>query len=425
MHPHRGRSAGLPAAPGLDPLTAALHPPSPEELDTHGRRLLRFARASVNPAAGFAWLDDDGRPDLTRPVHAWVTTRMTHVFALAALRGDDDAAVVVEHGVASLQGPLRDKRFGGWFASVAPDGAAPVDDEKQAYAHAFVALAASSAAAAGAPGADELLADAVDVLDRHFLDAEGRVVEGYDRAFTQPEPYRGANSSMHAVEALLALGDVLGEPARHATALGIAEHLVHGVARTWSYRLPEHFSPSWQPLPEYNADRRDDPFRPYGSTPGHLLEWSRLLLHLEASLPDPPAWLVEDARALFEAAVRTGWHVDGAPGFVYTTDWHDRPVVRLRMHWVMAEAVAAAAALARRTGEERYARWHATWWAYAMERLVDRERGSWHHELDPANRPSATVWQGKPDVYHAYQATLLPQLGLAPSAAAALRASAT
>ncbi|WP_344931743.1 AGE family epimerase/isomerase [Saccharopolyspora gregorii] len=41
---------------------------------------------------------------------------------------------------------------------------------------------------------------------------------------------------------------------------------------------------------------------------------------------------------------------------------------------------------------------------------MDRELGSWRHELDEHNRPAATVWEGKPDLYHAYQATLLPRL---------------
>jgi mannose/cellobiose epimerase-like protein (N-acyl-D-glucosamine 2-epimerase family) len=36
--------------------------------------------------------------------------------------------------------------------------------------------------------------------------------------------------------------------------------------------------------------------------------------------------------------------------------------------------------------------------------------GSWHHELDPDNRPASAIWPGKPDVYHAYQAVLLTLL---------------
>ena len=62
------------------------------------------------------------------------------------------------------------------------------------------------------------------------------------------------------------------------------------------------------------------------------------------------------------------------------------------------------------------------WWAYAERYLIDRVRGSWHHQLDPDNRPIGTVWPGKPDLYHAVQATLLPRLPLALSLAAALAA---
>lgn len=151
---------------------------------------------------------------------------------------------------------------------------------------------------------------------------------------------------------------------------------------------------------------------------GHWLEWARLLVELEAALGDgAPEWLLADARRLFDLAVEHGWAVDGADGFVYTLDWRDRPVVRERMHWVAAEAVLAAAALGRRTGEPHYERWYRTWWDYIRLHLVDLERGGWHHELDPANAPSSTVWQGKPDLYHAYQAVVLPTLPPGPAAA--------
>jgi hypothetical protein len=41
--------------------------------------------------------------------------------------------------------------------------------------------------------------------------------------------------------------------------------------------------------------------------------------------------------------------------------------------------------------------------------------------LDVAGRPGSTVKKGKADVYHAFQATLLPALNLTPSLAAALQ----
>ena len=79
----------------------------------------------AHPDGGFAWLDDDGRPELDRPVELWITCRMTHVFALAHLMGRPDAAELVDHGIAALTGRLRDAEHGGWCAAVDADG--PVD----------------------------------------------------------------------------------------------------------------------------------------------------------------------------------------------------------------------------------------------------------------------------------------------------------
>jgi len=204
-------------------------------------------------------------------------------------------------------------------------------------------------------------------------------------------------------------------------AVTIADHVVASAAAN-DWRIPEHFGSNWVPRLDLNADRPDDPFKPYGATVGHGLEWSRLLLHVDAALPGRASrTLVAAARALYDRAVTDGWAVDGTVGFVYTTDWAGAPVVRTRMHWVAAEAIAAAAALHRATGDSRYAEDYTRWWDYAGENLIDRERGSWHHELDASNVPSHEVWAGKPDLYHAFQATLLPVLPLAPGLAVAVR----
>jgi sulfoquinovose isomerase len=384
-------------------------------------RLLDFAAASRHPDGGFAWLDQRGRPELDRPVEAWITCRMTHVFSVADLMGRPGAGELADHGVSYLtDGRLRDDEHGGWYAAATPEG--PTVPDKRAYEHAFVVLAASSATAAGRPGAERLLADALDVLDRRFWrEADGMLVDVWDRTWTDLEPYRGVNANMHGVEALLAAADVTGDDTWRSRAARMTERVVHGWARESSWHLPEHFDPSWQPLPHYNADDRAHPFRPYGVTIGHLLEWSRLALHLRAATgATAPGWLLDDAVDLFETAVREGWSVDGAEGFVYTVDWDGTPVVRDRLHWVVAEAIAAASALHEATGETRFATWAATWWDHADRLFVDRDGGSWHHELDPGNHPAASVWPGKPDAYHAVQATLLPRLPLSPTLATAV-----
>jgi mannose/cellobiose epimerase-like protein (N-acyl-D-glucosamine 2-epimerase family) len=385
--------------------------PQPAWLEAEPARLLEFARRAAHPRGGFAWLDATGSPVLDRPVETWVTCRMTHVFALASAAGRDTFRPLVDHGVSALRGSLRDAEHGGWYAAV--DDTGPGSTDKRAYDHAFVVLAAASASVADAPGAAELLGEALTTFERHFWrESEGRVVDVWDRTWTHLEDYRGVNANMHAVEAMLAASDVLGDDVWAERAVRIVEHVVHDIARNHGWHLPEHFDASWQVRADYNQSDPAHPFRPYGVTIGHLLEWSRLALHVRHGLgAQAPAWLLDDARCLFDTAVRDGWAVDGAEGFVYTTDFEGRPVVSQRMHWVAAEAIATAYALQQATGEDQYADWFVRWCAYARAHLVDLEGGSWHHELDARNRPAHTVWEGKPDVYHAYQAAILPSLG--------------
>lgn len=398
----------------------SLPPPDPSWLEAERRRLWEFARDARHPDGGFAWLDDNGRPELARPVELWISARMTHVAALEVLLGNTSAQDHLDHGVHALETTMRDPVHGGWYASVGPDG--PVLTEKRCYEHVFVLLAAASALTAGHPGAGALLADAEAVFDRHFWrDDEAMCVDVWDREWSRLEDYRGANANMHAVEALLAVHDATGDARWLDRALAIVERLVHGVARDHAWRLPEHFTPDWRPLLDYNRAEPAHPFRPYGVTTGHLLEWARLAVHVRTAIgPDAPDWLLDHARSLFDTAVRDGWSVDGAEGFVYTTDFDGDPVVRSRLHWVVAEGIASAAALGAATSDAAYADWYAVWWDHARRYFVDEERGSWRHELDAQNRPASTVWQGKPDIYHAYQASLIASLGEITSFAGAL-----
>lgn len=392
-------------------------------LQRETERLLAFGVKAPIAGVGAAWLDDEGEPDLTRPVFTWISSRMVHVYALGHLMGVPGCAELASTAMSGLVGgPLRDTA-GGWFPEVRPDG--NPERVKECYGHAFVVLAASTAVRAGLSGADRLLAEALAIFDARFWDeTAGLAVDSWDADFTALSPYRGLNANMHTVEALLAAADVTGDRVlleRAARICGFAA--TQAEANRW--RLPEHFDDRWAPQLEFNADAKDDQFKPYGATVGHGFEWSRLLLHTEAALglaalpTDGLDWL-EAARRLFERARLDGWAADGADGFVYTTDWDGTPVVRDRFHWVAAEAIAAASVLRVRTGEPEYAEAFTSWWRYAEDHLVDGVHGSWHHQLDEQNRPASTVWPGKPDLYHAVQATLIPRMPLAPSLATAL-----
>ena len=394
-------------------------------LQNETERLLQFSVGSVHPGGGFAWLDGVGNAVLDRPVETWITTRMTHVLSLGALLGIPGCGPLIDHGITALRSLLADEINGGWYsASDQPNGG-----EKRAYEHAFVILAGSSATLAGRMGAEELLDDATTVVIERFWDEEHGVVRDVaSRDWTEMEPYGGANANMHMLEAFLAAADVTGDSVWLTRGLRIASFFINTRARARNWRIPEHFDATWNELPEYNREDPAHKFRPYGSTVGHGFEWSRLCLHLHASLDgagldgvgledDSWQWLLEAARSLFERAASDGWQDDG---FLYTTDWDGKPVVEDRLHWVVCEAIAAAAALHRATGDVDDENRYRQWWDLAARVFIDRSGGSWWAQLDAANQPATTVWSGKPDTYHAIQATLLPRLPLTPSLASAI-----
>lgn len=391
-------------------------------LDDEVSRLLAFGRSVVNEGGGAVSLDELGAPRLDQPIETWITSRMVHVYGLGVLLGMPDAAPLATGSMKGLMGLLADDEYGGWYSRVEADGT-PLVTDKSCYDHAFVLLASSTAVVVGLPRAEELFEQAQQVMLEHFFDDDaGMSVDSWDRTWSELAGYRGINANMHSVEAMLATADVTGDLAWAERAARIAGRTVQ-LAQDRDWRIPEHFDADWRPDLGYNRDRPADPFKPFGATVGHGLEWSRLLLQLDATLGGAaPADLTDAAVALFDRAVRDGWDVDGRPGFVYTTDWDGHPVVRTRMHWVLAEGIAAAAALSRQTGDPVYATWYAMWWDYAERFLIDRDGGSWWHELDAQNNPSAETWQGKPDLYHIVQTALLPRLPVAPSIASALKA---
>ncbi|AZD62517.1 N-acylglucosamine 2-epimerase [Pseudomonas chlororaphis subsp. aurantiaca] len=236
-------------------------------LAAEGQRLLTFARAARLPE-GFGDLDEHGRLPSDARAGTMNTARMTHSFAMAHIQGIPGYAALVDHGIAALNGALRDGEYGGWFAT---PGHADGNSGKAAYLHAFVALAASSAVVAARPGAEALLAEAIRVIERHFWsEEEGAMRESFNRDWSGEEAYRGANSNMHATEAFLALADVTQDPRWLNRALHIVERVIHQHSAAGDYRVIEHFDRQWQPLPDYNQEHPADGFRPYGTTPGTL-----------------------------------------------------------------------------------------------------------------------------------------------------------
>lgn len=366
----------------------------------------------VDARGGFFELGDDGRPLLVGAPAAplpgkglHVTTRMAHCFAIAWLMGRPGADRVIDHGMRYLWEGHRDQKHGGYYWVAGHDG--PVDPTKQAYGHAFVLLAASSAKVAGHPNADRLLADVTEVLEKRFWEGQhGAVAEEFTADWQPLGPYRGQNSNMHLTEALMAAFEATGERGYLDKAERIADLLIRRITAANGWRLPEHFHPDWQVDWEHDGNPM---FRPYGTTPGHWLEWSRLLLQLWELGGRKLGWLPDAARSLFRQAVTDGWDPETG-GFYYTLDWQGRPRVRDRYWWPVTEAIGAAAFLADLDGDGFHEGWYRRLWGWADAHLIDKRHGGWRHQVDDRLLPTTNPFFGKPDLYHALQACLIPLL---------------
>lgn len=436
------------------------------------KQLLTFGRRFPSPGGSSWYLGDDGTPWVELNRETWITSRMAHVYSIGSMlvyegndkesdvclkkdcaereneilqenrTGTDDAVLweicgrLADDALRGLCGELHDAKNGGWYAGLAQDG--QIVPNKQCYAHAFVILAACSGLLAGREGAAELLEDALCTFDRFFWnEEEGLCCDTWDTDFRVLDEYRGLNANMHTVEAFLAVADTVGKEKYRARAGRIIDQVI-GWARENSWRIPEHFTKDWKADLECNKDIPDDRFKPYGATPGHGIEWARLITQWalstyrgigleetggEIKVNVKAAQYIEAAEQLYNRAVSDAWNTDGAPGIVYTTDWDGKPVIHDRMHWTLAEAVNTSAVLYRVTGKEKYAGDYTEFMKYLDEKVLDHVNGSWYHQLDQNNHLLNTVWPGKSDLYHAFQATLIPYHAVDVSIAAAVKAA--
>ena len=171
-----------------------------------------------------------------------------------------------------------------------------------------------------------------------------------------------------------------------------------------SYRVAEHFDEKWNLFNDY---RGSEIFRPAGSTPGHWLEWARLLLQLFELGGRKLAWLPEAAAKLFRNSVELGWdHEKG--GFYYTLEWDNAPRLRQKLWWPVTEGLGAAAYLAAHDSDPFYEDWYRRIWGFAAMHLIDHQHGGWHAELGDDLKPKRGFFVGKPDIYHSLQACLIP-----------------
>lgn len=406
-----------------DPLIPLTDPDHRADLAADARAQIAFFRGSLNGTGGFDLLDHDGSPIPGQPQELHATTRMIHSYALVHAWGSAGCARIIDAGMAALWDKHRDEGQGGYAWSFGLDGW--VDDTKLAYGHVFVLLAASSALSVSHDHAPRLLADIEAVIDARFWDAEaGRLREEFARDWSDLSTYRGMNANMHGTEAFLAAYEATGREVFLHRAGSILAFFTAQMAPASGWRIPEHYTDDWQVDPDYNGNPM---FRPAGTTPGHALEFGRLVLHHWELAGRADDTAPARARALVETALVDAWLPEG--GLAYTLDRSGQVAIRDRYWWPVTEGLGALAALMKIDPQPQDAVWYRRLWDFAQTHFIDPAQGGWYPELDATGQPVAGQFIGKPDIYHSLQAVLFPLCptvsGMIPALAALRRGEET
>ena len=373
--------------------------------DADFEALVSFASRS-KARVGFAFLRADGHVDLGRPLDARISARMTHVFALAQMRGIEGAAHLVDHGLAALTGPLRGPG-GSWYSEVVPTSetsATPVPRSVLSQrAQSAMIGAAAAALMAGHADAGTLLADLETDQDRRWWDPNvGAVREEIDPATGARSPLRRLSTNLDTAQSYLAAWEATGNRVWFDRARSIMR-LVGEIAARSGFALPDLFDEEWRPLPPTSDQPPLELIRPADTLPGLGFKAARLIGQIHAILTHmgetPGPWMLDTAVSLYECAHADGWTDDGVGGIVYTLDATGVVVAPERMHWVVCEAASAARVLAELVDPDRvedmavdYAR--AVAWADSHARAGV---GRWIHEIAPDGSVSMRVWEGRPD----------------------------
>lgn len=407
-------------------------------LSSQMQALLGHGHAAVT-TTGFGYYAPFGMLDKSKPVDLTITAKMTYVYSLGSLMGIPGSRRFSDHGLACLRKYFLDPEHGGWFTGIKhhPDSdghGVPWDEqraEKWQFPHSALILAAAAATVANRPGAHELLRDALQNQEEHWLEeGNGLVRDTYSRDWSHCRDYRSLNSLVHTVEAYLAAAEATND----TRWIDKAEIMLDFVAETgpaFDWRIPENYRGDWTPDPDYNRDAPDTSYHPYGVLIGHGMQLSRLAVQTRAALRslgrEEPPFLLSMAAGLFERARVDGWYGDENPGFVCSTNFEGEPVIRKRMQWVVCEAICAAVSLRRATLDddanvsavEVYEHCYHSWLDYLNDYMMV-EPGVFVRMLDADNRPLAETLPSRPDIYHSLQALLIARVPLWPPFAAAL-----
>lgn len=349
-------------------------------LESHIEQTLNFYRRNAHDPGGgfFHCFRDDGTVYDKSARHLVSSARFVVNFATAfADTGNPEDLERAQRGLKFLAESHRQP--GGWFAwELNADAASsPV---VVTYGHAFVLLAAASAARAGIPGGTEILEQAWGFCESNlWREGDGAYVDELPGLSLPPDRYRGQNANMHMCEACLSAWLAIRDAKFLGRAKSLAKRFALELANECGGQVWEHYSSDWTPDLNYNREKPDDLFKPWGFQPGHQFEWSRLLLMLERESAED--WYLERAISLFGAGWSAGFD-DEHGGVAYGVSPNGGFASGKKYYWVQSEGFAAAWRLYRRTGIQAYREHYNELWRYSWDNLVDHEHGAWFRVLE-------------------------------------------
>ena len=359
-------------------MTTAANPDfeSPTFLQSHVESILAFYEPSVfDPAGGFFHhFLDDGTVYDRETRHLVSSTRFVFNHANAFLQtGRPHYRDWAAHGMRYLATHHRTPQ-GHYLWQRKTD--AIEDGRAMAYGHAFVILAAAWAARIGIDEAGAVLESCWDFMEAQFFEPEHDAYADERSAdLSQLDSYRGQNANMHTVEALIAAFETTGAARYLDRAERVAHKFTVELAAAANGQVWEHYDSDWQHDWDYNIDKPDDLFKPWGFQPGHQVEWAKLLLQLDAHRPAD--WHLAIAAPLYDTAMERGWDIAHG-GLVYGYAPDGSFADTTKHFWVQAEAIATAWRLFTRTGETRYRDDYHRLWGWSWDHLVDHEHGAWY-----------------------------------------------